>query len=388
MKIKLPIVILGIVIGIFFFGQNIPVEVVSFFYTISTVVKDIISIFIPVVVFTFIAYLLADLQDGTIFFVFRLFGSIVLSNILVTIYSYGTFELFHSFLDVGKSDLCIEKLTSKIEPLFKIPFSSPVKSSHALLAGVIFGIIFAMRPNQRVFLILEKVRNRCLVVLKKWLVSLIPIMILGYLMKMQKDDILEALILAYGKIFAFILLAMFVYVYGMYVVAARFRFGAALKKMQSFFASAMTAFSTMSSIVAYPITVENALRYSRNPKLTQGILSSATNIHLMGVGISIPILSMTVLSNFGCSMPDAVTFLKFAFFLVLAKFSVAAVPGGSMMVVLPVLQEHLGFSPEMLALILSLYMLFDPFSAATNVLGNGAFSIFMTRILDKKKNNI
>lgn len=385
MKIKLPILILGIVVCVFLFGQNIPIEVVSFFYTISTVVKDIIAFFIPIVVFTFIAYLLADLHEGTFLFVFRLFGAIVLSNILVTIYAYGIFELFYPVLDVGKSDLCIEKLVSKIEPLFKIPFSPPIKSSHALVAGVIFGVLFAMSPSQRVFLALEKVRNKCLMVLKKWLVSLIPIMIVGYLMKMQKDDILEALILAYGKIFAFILIAMLVYVYGMYVVAAQFRFGAALKKMQTFFASAMTAFSTMSSIVAYPITVENALRYSKNPKLTQGILSSSTNIHLMGVGISIPILSMTVLSNFGCAIPDAVTFLKFAFFLVLAKFSVAAVPGGSMMVVLPVLQEHLGFSPEMLALILSLYMLFDPFSAATNVLGNGAFSIFMTRVLDKKK---
>ena len=55
---------------------------------------------------------------------------------------------------------------------------------------------------------------------------------------------------------------MLVYVHGMYVVAAQFRFGAALKNAD-LFASAMTAFSTMSSIVAYPITVENVLRYSK-----------------------------------------------------------------------------------------------------------------------------
>lgn len=68
----------------------------------------------------------------------------------------------------------------------------------------------------------------------------------------------------------------------------------------------------------------------------------------------------------------------------MAKFSVAAIPGGIIIVMLPILQDHLGFNTDMMSLITALYILFDPIITCANVLGNGTFSKLIDRIMEFK----
>ena len=77
-------------------------------------------------------------------------------------------------------------------------------------------------------------------------------------------------------------------------------------------------------------------------------------------------------------------YLVFAFYFVLAKFSVAAVPGGGILVMLPILESCLGFDAQMLSLITALYILFDPVITCANVLGNGGFALGMDKMLKLK----
>ena len=53
---------------------------------------------------------------------------------------------------------------------------------------------------------------------------------------------------------------------------------------------------------------------------------------------------------------------------------------GGVLVMLPILQNYLGLTPDMLALVTAIYILFDPIITACNVAGNGAFAIFFDRI--------
>ena len=87
------------------------------------------------------------------------------------------------------------------------------------------------------------------------------------------------------------------------------------------------------------------------------------------------------MKGFGVDEPGILGCLIFAAYFVLAKFSVAAVPGGGILVMLPILEKYLGFNSEMLSLITALYILFDPVITCANVLGNGAFALGMERVL-------
>lgn len=380
MRIKLPFIIIMILLGVYVWGNDVDVSVVTFFYTLSTLIKEALVLILPFVIFIFMTSFLVEFSTGVVLFVAGLLGFIVLSNTLVTFYSYGIYSLLHPLVIDTTNHVSTLNLQSSIKPLFGLPIKKVIDNNTALLLGLISGIILAFKPTSSITERLKKAREICIRTLRKVLTPIIPLFIFGFMLKLQKDDILEQMITVYSKVFIITLIAMITYITAMYTVLAKGNVFKALRYMRDFFPAAITAFSTMSSMAAYPVTLECAQQISKNPRLTQGILTSTVNIHLMGVGIAIPILAMTVLMYFGHPFPSLSVYSVFAIYLILAKFSVAAIPGGSIMVAVPVLQDHFGFSPEMSALIMSLYMLVDPFSTATNVFGNGAFSLLMTKL--------
>jgi Na+/H+-dicarboxylate symporter len=58
------------------------------------------------------------------------------------------------------------------------------------------------------------------------------------------------------------------------------------------------------------------------------MIPATVNIHLMGDCFAIPIFAFAILKSFGIAEPTTFSYLMFAISFVLAKFSVAAVPGG------------------------------------------------------------
>ncbi|MBQ8844353.1 MAG: cation:dicarboxylase symporter family transporter, partial [Elusimicrobiaceae bacterium] len=61
------------------------------------------------------------------------------------------------------------------------------------------------------------------------------------------------------------------------------------------------------------------------------------------------------------------------------------VPGGAIMASLGVLQKILGFNEQMLGLMIALYIAMDSFGTACNVTGDGAISVIVNKIAEKKK---
>ena len=108
------------------------------------------------------------------------------------------------------------------------------------------------------------------------------------------------------------------------------------------------------------------------------------SIHLIGDCIAIPCFAFAILKSYGYPAPTFYTYLIFTIYFVIAKFSVAAVPGGGILVMLPVLEQHLGFNAEMLSLITALYILFDPVITSANIIGNGA----LTKFVDHNRTHI
>ena len=108
-------------------------------------------------------------------------------------------------------------------------------------------------------------------------------------------------------------------------------------------------------------------------------MPATVNIHMIGDSICIPIMAMILLIAFGHPIPTLTEYLIFAMTFVITKFSGAGVPGGSILVMIPVLESCLGFTPEMNALITICYMLLDPICTMGNVLGNNLFVIHFSK---------
>jgi Na+/H+-dicarboxylate symporter len=105
---------------------------------------------------------------------------------------------------------------------------------------------------------------------------------------------------------------------------------------------------------------------------------------MIGDDITITITALAILILHHKGMPSFIDFLPFVMGFCLAKLACVGIAGASLLVVLPVLKEHLGFSAEMVSLITTLYVLHDPFGTFHNVMGNGAFAIGMDRVVARK----
>jgi Na+/H+-dicarboxylate symporter len=66
-----------------------------------------------------------------------------------------------------------------------------------------------------------------------------------------------------------------------------------------------------------------------------------------------------------------------------ARFSCAGIPGGGILVIKTLLFSYFGFNDDMFSLIVSLYILFDPIATAGNVLGDGALSQWLDRVVTR-----
>ena len=152
--------------------------------------------------------------------------------------------------------------------------------------------------------------------------------------------------------------------------------------------AALAGFGSMSSVASMPLTILGAEKSSKNGDIAKSTIPVTVNVHLIGDCFAIPIFAFAIMKSFGMPFPDFSVYLIFATYFVLAKFSVAAVPGGGILVMIPILETYLGFKSEMLSLITALYILFDPITRAANILGNGAFSTIIGNLTQKRSKPI
>lgn len=184
----------------------------------------------------------------------------------------------------------------------------------------------------------------------------------------------------YSVILLIIICAQIFYIGLSYYAANQFHLRRALECIKNMMPAALTGFSTMSSAAAMPLTIQAVSKNTRNPTLAQCAIPLTVNIHMLGDCFSVPIFAFAILKSFGMGAPDFAHYFVFAAYFVIAKFSAAGVPGGLTIVLFPVLEGCLGFSPEMLSMIMALNLLFDSELTAANILGNGAFALWMNKL--------
>ena len=69
----------------------------------------------------------------------------------------------------------------------------------------------------------------------------------------------------------------------------------------------------------------------------------------------------------------------------MSMLAVSGIPGGGIIVMQPILQSILGFSPDMLSIITTLYILQDSLGTGANSMGDGALIIIVNNILKRFK---
>ncbi|MFI4917933.1 MAG: cation:dicarboxylate symporter family transporter [Legionellales bacterium] len=371
---KMPFILIAIILAIILLDPVIPFELKQVLYSISLSIKALIVLLLPVIIFGLLFNTAVTLSRGAT----RMIGTILIfvccSNFTATFLSHYVGMLAYN-LDLA---MITPQETSGLTPLWLLELPKLIANDKAMFLGIIVGIIASKITPQKSMLLSKKIDyfiGKVLAVV----VLLIPFFVAGFVVKLQYDGVMSVIMKDYTFIFAIIALAQYSYILLAYFLLNNLKTAGFLNNIKNMLPAAISGFSTMSSAASMPLTIIGAENNTENKDIARAVIPATVNIHLIGDCIAIPIFAYAVLKSFGMEEPSLLNYLIFTFYFVMAKFSVAAVPGGGIIVMLPILESCLGFNAEMMTLITALYVLFDPVTTCANVLGNGAFAKMIDR---------
>lgn len=375
---KILFVLLCMVVLVILFGDKVPTEIKSFFYAISLTIKNIIIFLLPIIIFTFLWSSLIALQKQAGKFILLLLVLVTISNFIAIMAGYSA---GFNILPLVKLKLTSISNIYPLLPTWKLILPQIASTEFALAVSIILGLFFAFRPNPLVSRLAQKLNSAVIHFFKKYFTPILPLFILGFLLKLEHDKILTDLMLAYGPIVVVIVATQILYIILMYLIAANFSLNKCWAQIKNMLPAGITAFSTISSAATLPITIMGTEKNLTDPNFARIIIPATCNIHSIGSAIGLPIVALAAMQAFNLNLPNLSDFLIFAVYYTLAKYAVAGVPGGVIVVVAPLLELYLGFTPGMIGVVTAVYLLLDTFGTMTNVLGNGAFAIIFSKVM-------
>ncbi len=363
---SLPLQLITMILVIFLAGDYIPVGIKEFFYTISVLIKDLLVLALPYIIFAYLFSTLVALQNGAILFVISLVSCVVFMNFLGLNIAY-----FVSGLLTEMSGLAPVQVDASRElvSMWRLPVPGVIKAilqnEHGLILGVLSGIGLGYLNVNKMF------------------IPVVPFFILGFILKMQHEGTLAYVLKQYGPVYLLIAAVQIVYLLSLFAIGAKLNPKTWLNYLRNMLPPVITGISTMSSAAALPFSLTAAEQNTKNPLIARSVIPSTVNINLMGDSLGVPLMIIATMVTFGMGIPPYALFFAFAMQYVMYMFTVAAVPGATIIVMTPVIQEVLGFNAEMIGLATALYILYDAIGTTMNVLGNGAFAVLFNRIFGK-----
>ncbi len=379
---QMPIILALVIIVIVCFGASLPISVMKLLYGVSLSIKSLIIFLLPIIIFGLLFKVATNLaKDVSKIIMLTLFG-VIISNFFTTTLSQILGMWIYNFDMPLVTPDPNNDLVGTI--LFELP--SIIPNHVAMFSAIILGLIVTnIEPKlaEKIGLILEKIVKKLLSAFS----FLIPTFVAGFIVKLQYDGIVVQIVKDYTLIFGIVTFAQFGYIFFLYLVFNKFNVTRFIVSIKNMIPATLSGFSTMSSASSMPLTLVGTEKNAKNKNLVHTVIPATVNIHLIGDCVAIPCFAFAILNNYDMAQPDIYTYFIFTCYFVLAKFSVAAIPGGGIVVMLPILDQYLGFNTEMLSLITALYILFDPVITSANVMGNGAFAKIIDIVSSKETKN-
>ncbi len=376
------ILIISIMIIVVTMGHLVPLEVQRWAYTASSLIRGGLMFLLPFLVFPFVVMSITHLKSNGLTLIVSLLVLITLSNFLSILVGSGAAAFFVPWMnfsmtfDPGDAEPLLAFFDFNLEPLVSV--------EALLLLGVAVGFSLTFKTEtlvtQKITTFFEGYKTKSIFFFQNIFIPLLPLYIFGMLLKLNAENDFSTVFSDFGSLIMVIIVIQIIYVFLVFLLGA----GLSLQKARQCFLNALPAgllgFSTMSSLVTMPVTLRVAEKNLGDKDLSQIAITSTVNCHDVGECISLSLITMAVyLMANGMMMPDIIVFIKFAAIFAVAQFSGVSVPGGSVVILIPLLGTYLNFTPEMIGLVTTIAIFMDPVGTGQNVMGNSGFALVIQR---------
>ena len=377
----LPRLILAIIAGILI-GAYTPEIVVRIVVTLSSIFGNFLNFVIPLIIIGFVAPGIGDLGQGA----GKILGLTVVIAYASTIFAgFSAFfvdsAIFPKIVEVA-SHVAENPEDALLAPLFIIEMPPLMGVMTALLLAFVLGIGMAAIGSKSLSSGMHEFQSIIEKLLGSVIIPLLPLLICGTFANMTYAGQVQTLLTTFAKVYVVVIALHITIILIQYLIAC----GAAGKNpfrcIANMLPAYMTAIGTQSSAATIPVTLRQTKKNGVREDVADFVIPLCATIHLSGSTITLTSCAMAVMMMHG--MPVTLAGM-FPFILMLGIVMVAApgVPGGAVMAALGVLSTMLGFSPDMLSLMIALYLAQDSFGTACNITGDGAIAILVDKLTAK-----
>ena len=377
-------VFIAIVLGIVF-GLYLPESFNRIFTTFNAFFGQFLNFAIPLIIMGLIMPAISDLGKGAgkllLLTAAIAYGSTLFSGFMTYLVTSG---LFPQLLESHVNNVA-EISTSSLEltPYFTITIPPALDVMTALVLAFVIGLGLSYQEKSSLKLVVKDFEKIIMQVIENVIVPLLPLFILGIFASMSFSgkvfSILSVFINIIGVIFALHIILLLL----QYTIAGILTKKNPLKLLLTMMPAYFTALGTQSSAATIPVTLEQTLKNGVSEKIAGFVIPLCATIHLSGSTMKITACAIALMILQG--MPfDVTLFAGFIFMLGIAMVAAPGVPGGAIMAAVGILQSMLGFSEEMIGLMIALYIAMDSFGTACNVTGDGAIALVVDRITKDK----
>ncbi|MGN5013085.1 dicarboxylate/amino acid:cation symporter [Aeromonas veronii] len=376
MKLVLKL-IAGILAGLLL-GLYAPEWVARVLFTAKTVIGQLITFTIPLIILFFIMSGIASLPKNS----GKLLGKTVAlsycSTILAGLFAFTVAShLIPQFTTAAEPTTATAiKLASyvnlEIPPLFGV--------MSALAAAFVFGIGISATQATDLRRVADQGRDIIDRMLAKVIIPLLPFYIAGVFVEMTVEGTVFATLKTFGVVLVMAILMHWIWLSVLFVGTGLALGRSPAQLIKNMLPAYFTALGTMSSAATIPV----ALQSSKNNGVSDGIANFTVplcaTIHLCGSTITLVTCATAVMFlSEHLAIPGIETMLPFIMMLGVIMIAAPGAPGGGVMSALGLLTSMLGFGEASIALMIALYLAQDSFGTACNVTGDGVIALWADR---------
>lgn len=379
----LPKIIAAIFLGIII-GMVSPEWLVRLFATFNGLFSSFLEFIIPFIIIGFIASGIGTMGRGAGQMLGVTTGLAYVSTILAGLIAFFAAKALYPVLLENQTN---QSFASPEEALlsayFTIEMPAVMGVMTALLVAFTIGLGMASIKGEALLKVMNEFKEIVVKVINSIIIPLLPFHIFGIFANMTQGGQIASIMSVFAKVFVMIIVLHLLMLALQYAVAGTVSKKNPYTMIKSMMPAYFTALGTQSSASTIPVTVAHTKKMGVKGKVAEFTVPLLATIHLSGSTITLVSCSMAVMMLQGMESGFA---QMFPFILMLGVTMIAApgVPGGAVMAALGLLESMLGFSDNMISLMIALYLAQDSFGTACNVTGDGAISAIAERFLPKK----
>lgn len=357
----------------------LPVPLARVFATFNSLFGGFLGFFVPVLIFALIAPAIAGIGRGAGRWLAITTGIAYASTVVAGLLGYLAAVTLYPRLLSGDSLIAAADVESDaLTPYFTISMDPPMGVMTALLLAFTLGMAMTSVRSDTLYEATRDLERVIMRVISGFIIPLLPIFIFGMFLSMGMNGSLKDTLTGFSKVLIVAVFMTLVLLGLQYALAGVITGTNPVKALRTMLPAYATALGTSSSAATIPVTYQCAKANGVTPAVAGFTIPLCATTHLSGSMLKITLFAFAIMYMTGADLSFG-TAMGFVLLLGITMVAAPGVPGGAIMAAVSLLTSNLGFSDEMVALMIAAYIAIDSFGTASNVTGDGAIALIVNK---------